>query len=774
MQKSELAPESATTDQLWDIHGATSPSGQALARAFDLAYAMVRDLDGQIFFWSSNMELLYGWSRAEALGRVSHDLLKTEFPKPLSEINAELTRVGHWEGELRHHSRDGRKIIVASHWALDRNEAGKPAAVIEVNSDISAQKTAEALLHAKMAEMETVLRAVPAIVWIAHDRDCRSVTGSRTSAEFLRISAGANPSLTAPKGERPVHFKLRANGRELPPEDLPLQRAARGETIHDAEVELVFDDGTSRWIFGNATPLLDGEGRPRGAVSAFVDVTERKETEERCRTTAELLQRVMASIPDYLWSGEFDEHGRWKYNYYSPAVERVTGRPPSFYMESPERWLATVHADDRALCLRALRRLATGKSEHELAEYRIVLPDGKIRWVRDSAAVTHLGPHRFRVDGVVSDITDRVAAEAALRLSEERYALLANATREGVAIHDSELIVEANATFARMFGYAPGEVIGKPLSMFIPELSVPSLGISETSGVRKDGTTFPIEISGNMISNEDWRMRIMLVRNLTAQKAAEASLRDRQTRLENLQSELLHVSRLTEMGQMAAALAHESNQPLASAANYLGGCRLLLEKIGINAGELNEVRDQLALAAGQVLRAGEVIRRIRNFVTKGETERRIESAKEVLEEACALALVGVSRRGITVRTDIKTSAEVLVDRVQVQQVLVNLVRNAVEAMHDTPRQELTIQVSEKDGMVETYVSDTGEGLLGKVSDRLFEPFASTKAWGMGIGLSVCRKIVEDQGGEISAQHRPGGGTTFCFTIPVIEANCHAG
>jgi two-component system, LuxR family, sensor kinase FixL len=769
MTENAPSTESATTEErLWDIEGAPSPSGNAFARAFELAHAMIREFDGRIRFWSSSMEHLYGWSRAEALGCMSHDLLKTEFPKRLDDINAELLRVGHWHGELRHRGRDGRTIVVASHWALDRDQAGRPAWVIEVNSDISAQKAAEARLRARTAELETVLGAVPAIVWIAHDVDCRSVTGNHASSELLRLSVGANPSLTAPEGERPVHFKVRSNRQELAPEKLPVQRAARGETIRGCEVEVVFDDGTSRWIFGNAAPLLDDEGRPRGAVSAFVDVTERKEAEERYRRTAELLQRVMASIPDYLWSGELDEHGQWKYNYYSPVVERITGRPPSFYMESPERWLTTVHPDDREYCLRAFQRIAAGESDHEQAEYRIVLPNGKVRWVRDSASVTYLAPHRFRVDGVVSDVTDRKRAEAALRASEERYARLANATREGVAIHDSGIIVEANATFARMFGFALDEVIGKPLSLVIPELSAPSEEIREASGVRKDGTTFPIEISGSTIENEGRPIRIKLVWDLTAQKAVEASLRDSQARLENLQSELLHVSRLTDMGQMAAALAHEINQPLASATNYLGGCRLLLAKSEVNTRELDKVRDSFALASDQMVRAGEIIRRMRNFLARGEIERRLGSAKEVLEEASSLALMGVSGRGITVRTEVNTSAQVLVDRIQVQQVLVNLVRNAVDAMHDTPRKELTIQVSEKDDMVETCVSDTGEGLSGEVADRLFEPFASTKAEGMGIGLSVCRKIIDDHGGKISARPRPGGGTTFCFTIPAAQ------
>jgi PAS domain S-box-containing protein len=291
MTAGELVGRSAA---LWDIEGATSPSGKAFTRAFDLTHAMVRDLDGRICFWSSGMAHFYGWSRSEALGRISHDLLKTEFSSSLDEINAGLFSTGHWLGELRHRTRDGRTIVVSSHWVLDRDEAGRAAWVIEVNNDISRQKTTEGQLRANTAELQTILNTVPAIVWIAHDVECHSITGSRASYEFLGLAVGSNPSLTGPEAERPGHFKVLFNGRELASKDLPVQRAARGEAIEGAELQVAFSGGRSRWIFGNAVPLLDDHGRPCGAVSAFVDITDRKQAEAaiRARETAEQANRA--------------------------------------------------------------------------------------------------------------------------------------------------------------------------------------------------------------------------------------------------------------------------------------------------------------------------------------------------------------------------------------------------------------------------------------------------------------------------------------------------
>jgi PAS domain S-box-containing protein len=173
--------------------------------------------------------------------------------------------------------------------------------------------------------------------------------------------------------------------------------------------------GAWRWLEAWSS-LIRYHDQPR-VLSVCRDVSERKEAEDRFRRTAEELQRVMSSVSDYLWSGEIDEQGRWSYHYYSPVVERITGRPPSYYLQGPERWLESIHAGDRERLQAAFQRVVSGQSEREEAEYRVVRPDGEIRWVRDCATVTRLG-RRLRIDGVVSDVTERKRAE------EERQAHL--------------------------------------------------------------------------------------------------------------------------------------------------------------------------------------------------------------------------------------------------------------------------------------------------------------------------------------------------------------
>jgi two-component system sensor kinase FixL len=181
---------------------------------------------------------------------------------------------------------------------------------------------------------------------------------------------------------------------------------------------------------------------------------------------------------------------------------------------------------------------------------------------------------------------------------------------------------------------------------------------------------------------------------------------------------------------------------------------------------LTRVRDAIGKAADQALRAGEIIRRLRDFVSRGETERRIESLSKLVEEAGALALVGVKDTGVRVRFDYDPAADrVLADRVQIQQVILNLMRNAIDAMGDAPRRELLVSTSRVDAAhVLVSVADTGSGIAPEVTEQLFQPFITTKQHGMGVGLSISRTIVEAHGGRIWVEPTLGGGATFRFTL----------
>ena len=283
--------------------------------------------------------------------------------------------------------------------------------------------------------------------------------------------------------------------------------------------------------------------------------------------------------------------------------------------------------------------------------------------------------------------SDRDSAARAAHLTS-----ILDTVPDAMIVIDERGIMQSFSTAAqRLFGYEPAEVIGKNIKMMMPSpyrenhdgylaryLSTGErriIGIGRVVvGERKDGSTFPMELAVGEMKSGNQRYFTGFIRDLTERQKTEA-------RLQELQSELVHISRLTAMGEMASALAHELNQPLSAITNYMKGSRRLLEQTTDE--RAGVVREAIDSAAEQALRAGQIIRRLRDFVARGESERRVESMAKLVEEASALALVGVKDQGIHVRFQLSRSNDlVLADKVQIQQVLLNLIRNAIEAMHE--------------------------------------------------------------------------------------------
>lgn len=259
---------------------------------------------------------------------------------------------------------------------------------------------------------------------------------------------------------------------------------------------------------------------------------------------------------------------------------------------------------------------------------------------------------------------------------------------------------------------------------------------------------------------------------------AEIAERERSdARLQLLQLEIFHAARVNAAGHMATALAHELNQPLTAAINSINAARRLIGQNNLQQSR-KKVSDIMNEAVAQTLRAGQIIRRLHVFLSRGEAEKRVEDVVSMIEDAAELALTGVKNLGVKVRFCFDPNASrVLVDRIQIQQVLINLMRNAVEAMAASDRREIEVRTSLLNNeTVEIAVADSGPGLSREVADHLFEPFISTKRDGMGLGLSICRSIVEAHGGELWTRSAMRSGTTFCFTLTSVlaEGEGHAG
>jgi len=375
----------------------------------------------------------------------------------------------------------------------------------------------------------------------------------------------------------------------------------------------------------------------------------------------------------------------------------------------------------------------------------------------------------------ISDITARKAAEQALSHSELHVrSILATVPSAMVVIDELGKMLSFSAAAEKLFGWTEADVIGRNVKMLMPNpdhdrhdqylsryratgerriIGVPRIIVAQ----RRDGTQFPMELSVGEASSAGRRIFTGFIRDLTEQQRAEF-------RLQELQSELIHVARVSAMGTMASTLAHELNQPLTAIANYTHAARDLLERDG--APPLDMLHEAVSEAAKEALRAGHIVRRLRDFVSRGEVEQRVENLPGLIDEASRLALMGARERSIRAIFEIDPAIEkVVADRVQIQQVIVNLLRNAVEAIGNRDLREITVSTArDPQGMVRIAVADTGGGIDPTLAPQLFEAFASTKEQGMGLGLSICRTIVEAHGGRIWAEPRKGGGTIFQFTI----------
>jgi two-component system sensor kinase FixL len=534
-------------------------------------------------------------------------------------------------------------------------------------------------------------------------------------------------------------------------------------------------NGTLAWYSTRISPVLL-EGQVESAILICTDMTERQRSEAALRDSEERFRQLANSIDEGFWLIEVNPE---RALFINPAFERIWGVPATELYDRPrggERW---IHPEHRHLVHERFNDWLAGLCDSFDMEYRIVRPDGHTRWVHDRGAkIFDASGRLYRASGIVRDVTAQKQAQQDLLESEARYRLLADHSTDLISRHgrDGKWLYLSPAA-RTILGYPPEELVGLDPFEFIHSddrgrcihtfETLVATGRSEPEAYRlrrADGAIIWLESHGNAVIDRQTGQVIEVVvtsRNITERVEAGRTLRQRE-------ADLAHAERLSTMGQMASEMAHELNQPLYAIANFAEAC---LERLRQSSAEeaAADLQRWLELIAQQARRGGEVLRRVTHFVRKGELDRTVLDLNQCIRDASVLLEFGSRRRGISVRYELaKLLPRVDVDRVLIEQVLLNLVRNAAEAMEHTPaeRRQVVIETSlNDDGLVELAVSDSGNGIPEGLSERLFEPYFTTKADGTGMGLAICRSTIEAHGGRIWAESNTGGGATFRFVLP---------
>ncbi|MFZ5746586.1 MAG: PAS domain S-box protein [Pseudomonadota bacterium] len=464
---------------------------------------------------------------------------------------------------------------------------------------------------------------------------------------------------------------------------------------------------------------------------------------------------------------------------WSPGTEVRLGLPTGA-LSTFEQWRTMTVTEDVQLTLDTIARAVATQADRFSFRFRLRTPQSGIRYVEGSSRAFYDDEGNLqRTVGVVLDVTEREEREAALRGSEAQLLSVLETVPDAMVVVDSRGTVRRfSATAEAIWGYRAADVVGRNFSMLAPEeerahyltaldreggaVDNQFIGHVVTSvGEGADGRRFPVEVRTGLAEADGTFLFTMFFREISERLAAEE-------RLSGLNAELAHVSRQSAMSELAADLAHELNQPLSATSNFLAAARMLLER----GEQLDRAIELLRMGADQTQRAGEIIRRLREFMAKREVDMRAELLDRTVRDAVELVLVGTGQFHIKLSYDLDPAARLIfADRIQVQQLLVNLLRNAIDALRASPQSERMITVGSSlvnDQTVEIFVSDSGPGIPETVLRDLYTRFVTTKEGsGMGIGLSISRRIIEAHGGTLSAENKPEGGAIFRFTLPAM-------
>lgn len=543
---------------------------------------------------------------------------------------------------------------------------------------------------------------------------------------------------------------------------------------HTWEIRKVRKDGSVLWVRENAKTMLRADGGPIVLV-ACENITERKEAENALRQSEAYLAQAqeLSHTGSFGWRAATGEITWSKETYRIFQCDEGT-RPQIPFM------LQRIHPEDRLAVERTTGRAAREGKDYD-HEYRLVMPDGSVKYVRAVARAMRDSSGQVEFVGSVTDITATKMAERRLRESEQRFRDYAETASDWfwetgpdhrvthISQHSDTVTTPAGLIGLTRWDIAPDADLEPEKwrqHRAALDAHIPFRDLVYRSRDR-NGQAIYVRTSGKPFFDADGSF--LGYRGVCTDVTAAIRADQAEEALRMAQAELAHVTRVTTLGELTASIAHEINQPLAAVIANADASLAWLQR---SPPDLKAARRSVEWVIEDGKRASDVIRHVRALAKRTEIEMVPLDASLVIREAVALVQREMASHAVSVRLELSPALpKIHGDRIQLQQVLINLIMNGIEAMdgvHDRPR-ELTIRSADDgESAILVSVADCGVGISEQAIDRLFTPFFTTKSAGMGMGLSICRSIIETHRGRLSAAPNPSGGATFQFTLPSIE------
>ncbi|QWF70963.1 PAS domain S-box protein [Methylomonas paludis] len=742
---------------------------------------------GNITFLNSAAERLIGWKSAQLLGTeldqalnnfIATDLLASEnIIKHVVHGGHTLNYPNHWPLSTA----DGEEIVVAAKIIPMTGACATSVGAVLILQDVSCGKLAEHSLNINQKNLSLLIKHAPVAIAIFDQNMCYLATSQRwmTDYNLHRQVLGLSHYEVFPE--------ISEHWREIH------RRALRGEIIINDEDHFQRLDGSHQWLRWEVGPWYDETGAIGGIMMLTKDITDRKNAEEDAVVSRLTLNAALASMSDAVLisdtSGKFVEFNEAFATFHRFNNKAECAKNLAEYPTILEVFMANGEAAplDQWAVPRALRgEIMAG------VEYIIRRKDTGESWIGNYSFAPIRNGAGLIIGSVVTgrDVTEQRQIENALRASEQRLAGMVNtATDAIITIDEHQLICLFNPAAEQIFGISIAEALGQPITRLMPEsfrqihadyvrnfaatgtssrLKVPT---AKVIGLRASGEEFPIEASISQIELPEGKLYTVILRDITERELSAQAQKSAEQRINEQRMQLEEAQRHQIARQTAAAIAHELNQPLTAIASYTA---VALQLLAVGGYEESTLIYALENAERQAHRAGQVMHELLSLLHKDESIIEPCNIEQIVDDTISIFVANAEFDQIKLVRRINPGLLlVLANRLQIQKVLVNLIGNALQAMQDIVQQNpqiiLTVApMPANEAMLQVSISDTGKGFADQDAQLLFQPFYTTKATGLGMGLAICRAIIEAHTGKLWAEPNPGQGASFHFTLPFVS------